>query len=185
MERYKQTDKLINQDAKITSIITHGIKRQHIIPNLLGQFSNKRVMIWQKSEAYFPCNRCTLYYGTDLKYMLDWCLSDFDVLIVNSFVEHANSQETKEFIKLVATDEKYKNKQFIFMFTKAPESEKLKLEHFKNYKDTIEKYSDSIFNLRSGTGLDGYEFIDLKTNKEIKLLTQIFYNTTCVRIVRE
>ena len=69
MERYKKLDKLIDEDFRIVSIITHGIKRQYIIPNLLGQFSNKRVMMWLKSETYFPCNRITLYYGTSLKYL--------------------------------------------------------------------------------------------------------------------
>lgn len=145
MNKYKHLDKIINPDAQITSILTTGIVRNCVIPNIIGQFDG-RVMLWQNSDIYYPCNRIQLYYGTSLKYLYNLYKDDFDVLVVNPLIDGFNSKETIEFVEYIKNENP--NKKFIFIFKPSNYAKELNLDAYKNYKDIIEKCSNDIFILK-------------------------------------
>ena len=158
---------LIKNGSKITSIITQGYKRNYLTPNLIEQFSNKRILLWQRHSEYFPCKRFELYYGVDLKECIKEQINDFDVLIINSFVEWCNSKETIEFVKFLYEMEEMDNKQVILIFScKYVENKKSQsLKDFKNYNGVIKEVSNQIYSFKEGKVFGEYLMEDYSTGE--------------------
>ena len=107
-------ENLINNEFKITSILVNGYYTNYLTASLIEQFKNRQVMLWQDKNLYHSCKRFQLLFGHDLIFLLDEFADEFDVLIIDKFRDRVSPQETINFIKTVAQNEKMKNKQFIF-----------------------------------------------------------------------
>ncbi|MBO5954925.1 MAG: hypothetical protein J6Q13_03050 [Clostridia bacterium] len=186
MNKYKDLDKIINENSQITSILASGYRRHSVVANILGQFGS-RVMLWQTNSAYFPCNRMQLYYGVRLRFLCDTYKDDFDVLVVDSFRDCFNTKETIEFIEYVKSKNEFTNKKFIFIFTAVEMGKKFDIDSFTNFKETIEKLSDDIFLLRRTENYDILSLENCKT-KEVEKYSYVMdatYNDMLVKVKDE
>lgn len=132
----------------IISILPKGRMRQNIIKRIIESNKDKKIMLWQNWDIYYPCERLHLNLMTDLKALiLD--SSDFDLLIIDCFVEWCNTSETIEFLKYIKKSNYIKNKKIVIFFnTRKEKSEtgnNISLNDFKVYKDIILEISNEIY----------------------------------------
>ena len=153
------TNNLKIENNGITSIILHGYIRHMLVEKLVKVNSDKKITIWQNADYYFPCDRCKLTMGTNLKELfIDY--HDFDLLIINAFVEWCNAKEIIEFLKYIKTSPLAKDKKIVIIFSLSPSDktsgEEIEFSDLKVFKDVIEEVSDNIYL---------YNRIDYNTNK--------------------
>ena len=111
--------KLINDNFKITTILSKGIQTDYLTASLLEQFEEKEVLLWQDKNMYFPCKRIQLSFGVHLLELLKQHIEEFNVLIINKFKDNVSNQDIKTFIESISTMEEMKDKQviiFVSMF---------------------------------------------------------------------
>lgn len=168
---------IINNNFKIISIITEGFKRHSLVGYLVDLYKDDRVMLLQNDGMYYPCKRDQMYYGIDLNKWLDSKIDDFDILIINNFVEHANSKETIDFIEKISQIDKMKNKKVILFFTKRSENclQEITIEEFTIYREIIEKFSTFIYQFKNSKEIRTYLLENLTTG-EITRLKSTYYN---------
>lgn len=128
---------------------------------LVEQFKDKQVLLWQDKNLYHSCKRMQLGFGVDLISLLEDCIDEFDVLIINRFRDHVNPTETRAFIKKITEMEICKNKQFIFLFSVLKDSYDIKINDFIELGDTILDCSNNIYVLSK---IDGCSILETLYN---------------------
>ena len=132
----------------ITSIIARGYIKGGIIDAIIGANKDKRINMWQNCDRYYPCDRLCLNMATDLRRLL-LENHDFDILIIDCFVEWCNTREVIDFLKYVKDCSLTKNKKIVIFFKAKWDDKKfddeISLEDFKVYKEIIEEVSNDIF----------------------------------------
>lgn len=132
----------------ITSIIARGYIKGGFIDELIGANKDKRITMWQNCDRYYLCDRLCLNMATDLRRLL-LENHDFDILIIDCFVEWCNTREVVEFLKYVKDCSLTKNKKIVIFFKVKWDDKKIddeiRLEDFKVYKEIIEKVSNDIY----------------------------------------
>ena len=162
--------KLINDNFKITTILSKGIQTDYLTASLLEQFEEKDVLLWQDKNMYFPCKRIQLSFGVDLLELLKQHIEEFNVLIINKFKYNVSSQDIKTFIESISAMEEMKDKQvIIFVSTNANDIE---LKHCFNLESTIKNYSDQVLTLNK-TKPQEYILQNLINGEIIKLKEQL------------
>ncbi len=132
----------------IISIITKAYIGSRIVHGIVEANLNKKIMVWEDSNEYYPCERVQLSFTTNLKGLL---LDDynFDLLIINRFAEWCNTKETIEFLKYIKKCEFLKNKSIVILFSPKKDiklnEREVKFDDCKIFKDVIQEVSDTIY----------------------------------------
>lgn len=135
------------KNTGLISVLSHGfIKINFFIERVIEANPNKKIIVFEQNDSYYDCPRMKLYYNSNLYFLID-DLKDFDILIIDSFTEYANTTENIEFIKYIISCEKFRNKTFIIFFS--PKGAKVLndvlLSQFTIYNDVIKNYSNELF----------------------------------------
>lgn len=109
-------NKIQLKDGEITGIIVRGFKRSLLTQRLIDENPQKNILLFSDDDTYFPCKRYTLFYQTNLLKTFIKLIDDFDLLIFDAMCDWSNSKENIELINYILTNEKCKNKQFVFYF---------------------------------------------------------------------
>ena len=131
----------------LTSILVSGsINKSHFLDKLIASNQQKKLILFQSDHAFYECVRISMDIATDFKRYIDW-FEKYDIFVIDFFAEWANSTETIEFIRYIKTQEKYKHKTFVMLFTPKDTTgrDEITLSRFTKFKDIIEKKSNEIY----------------------------------------
>lgn len=137
--------KLINDNFKITSILSRAIPADYLTASLIEQFKHKDILLWQDKNLYFPCKRLQLSYGVDLLKLLKHHIDDFNLLIINHFKDSVGSREIIDFIDTISTMKEMKDKQVILFLS--ADIDNPNLSDYINLQNVINADSDYIYRL--------------------------------------
>ena len=135
------------KNTGLISVLSHGFSKiKFFIERVIDSNPDKKIVVFEQNDGYYDCSRMKLYYNSNLKFLIN-DLKDFDILIIDSFTEYANTTENIEFIKYITSCEKFRNKTFIIFFS--PKDAKIMndvlLSQFTIYNDVIKNYSNELF----------------------------------------
>ena len=151
----------------ITSIITKGHIKGSIVNKIVSENSNKKITIWQNNGYYYPCDRVQLTMATDLFELIKEN-NNWDILIIDSFVEWCNSKEIIDFLIYLKNSKEYENKSIIIFFkTKrinVSYEKNVSIDEFSIFRDIIQKISNEIFLFNKTDELWIYKLQDVKGN---------------------
>ncbi len=158
-------NKLINDNFKITTILSNGLQNDYLTLSLIEQFKEKDILLWQDKNLYFPCKRLQLSFGVDLLELLKQHIEEFNVLIISKLQDSTSGQEIINFIQNIATMEEMQNKQVIIICSANSGKSNLKLTDFKNLNNVISTCSDNIYSLTKVESEHIYKLENLTSNQ--------------------
>ena len=164
------------EEKGLVSVLYRGYfySLDKVIKELMKNNPSKKITLWQKYDYYLDCNRMILHFGDNLKELVDK-YNDFDVLVIDNLSEKANTKENIDFISYITTDEKFKDKTFIILFSPldCEKEEEISLSKFTTYKEIIESKSNEILCFNSISSLDS-----MVMDKEGNVLSVIKHERT-------